>query len=257
MNDNPAVEAFSLNISEFGILEIAIAAVLVFLFFRMLMLAIRRLIVRRQLLRFWESWLPFIEATIWFFFVIWAAKQVVDDAFWYPITVAMFSLAVLAWVAWFGLREIIAGLILKLDTPYALHDPVKLKGMDGRISRMGFRSLEIETDSGETLSLPYSQVANDMQIVPHAVETIRGFRLKLDVPKHQNLEKTTEQLRLLVLNSPWASLKKEPQIKLIEETPNHFRFEIVIYTMKQAYLEKIKSHLVDKLPDIEATSIAK
>ena len=57
-----------------------------------------------------------------------------------------------------------------------------------------------------------------------------------------------------IFNAPWSSLKKKPQIKLLEETDTRLHLEVIIYSMRTAYFQKIKNYLKVQLPEISLTN---
>ncbi len=44
------------------------------------------------------------------------------------------------------------------------------------------------------------------------------------------IDEARQILRTAILNSPWAAFDREPQLKLLAETPTHHSFAAIVYT---------------------------
>jgi len=61
------------------------------------------------------------------------------------------------------------------------------------------------------------------------------------------IKETKEKIRKLILNSHWSSLKREPQIKLLEETDAGYTFQITVYTLDAKYFQEIESYVKSQI----------
>ena len=54
-----------------------------------------------------------------------------------------------------------------------------------------------------------------------------------------------------IINAPWSSLKKQPQVKLLDDSEAKYHFELTIYSLDTAFFEKIKDYLAKMAPSVE------
>ena len=76
--------------------------------------------------------------------------------------------------------------------------------------------------------MPYHLIKNAKRVKTHKIDLINSHVFQLEVPKKDPSFETIEKLRIAILNAPWASINQEPNIQLMQESEQHYAFEIVI-----------------------------
>ncbi len=237
-------------LSEFAVLQFFAAGIVLFAGFWILKILIRRLPIKRVYKIRLNRILPIMEGLAILGFLLWGVQLLVENEFWNSIGLLVISLIALLMISWFLARDFLAGIILKSDGSLNLNDWIKIKDIKGKVISLGYRSMIMETEVGETVNIPYAKISNEVSIRPNPSEKIKSHAFKLSLSKNGNYSQTEKLLRSTILNAPWSSVKKMPQIKLIEETETQFNLEVIIYSMRMAYFHKIKNYLKTHLPQI-------
>jgi len=244
---------FNLQISELALLRFVFLGLLLLIFFRL----IGRITKKADMRSSYRNWLrrtvPLVEGLVWFIFILIGLNRLTIASFWSSLAIVLICLITLIWVSWYALRDIIAGIIIKTEGAITVNDRIQLKEVTGQIKRMGYRIMEMETDTGETVNVPFSKVSGALQIKSNPGEKMKSHRFEL-ISKNDNKIPANELLRLVqkvAYNAPWSSLKKAPQVKLLKEAEGHKYFEIIIYALKVEYFSSIKNYLSTHLPNVE------
>ena len=240
-------------LSEFAVLELFLAGLLLFAGLWVLKLLIRRLPIKRSYKIKVDRFLPMLEGLMWLGFLIWGVQLLVKDSFWNSIGLLLVSLIVLLMISWFLARDFLAGIILKSEGSLNLNDWIKISEVKGKVISMGYRSMVLETEVGETVNMPYTKISNEISIKPNPSEKIKSHAFKLSLSKDGDYRKTESQIKSTILNAPWSSVKKKPQVKLLDETDTRFHIEVIIYSMRLTYFQKIKNYLRTHMPQISHT----
>ncbi len=237
-------------LSEFAVLKLFAAGIILFIGFSIIKIVFRRLPIKRTYKNGLDRILPMMEGLAWLGFLLWGVQLLVKNEFWNSIGLLVVSLMVLLMLAWFLARDFLAGIILKSDGSLSLNDWIKIKDLKGKVISLGYRSMIMETEMGETVNIPYTKISSEVSIRPNPSEKIKSHAFKLSLSKNGDYSQVEKRLRSTILNAPWSSVKKKPQIKLLEETDTHFHLEVIIYSMRMAYFQKIKNYLKAHLPQL-------
>lgn len=240
-------------LSEFAVLKFFLSGLALFAALWVLKLLIRRLPIKRSYKVKVDRFLPMMEGLVWLGFLIWGVQLLVKDSFWNSIGLLSVGLIVLLMISWFLARDFLAGIILKSEGSLNLNDWIKINEVKGKVISMDYRSMILETEVGETVNIPYTKISNEISIKPNPSEKIKSHAFKLSMSKDRDYREIEKQLRSTILNAPWSSVKKKPQIKLLEETDAQLHLEVIIYSMRLAYFQKIKNYLKTHMPQISLT----
>ena len=132
---------------------------------------------------------------------------------------------------------------MKLEGAIKLHDYLKEGDVEGKIVKRSYFSLTLESTEGKRISLPYHLVKNTKRVKAHKIDLISSHVFQLEVPKKDPSFETIEKLRIAILTAPWSSINQEPNIQLLQESEQHYSYEIVIYSLEARYFDKIKVYL--------------
>lgn len=225
------------EISRFTLLEMLFLGVVLFVILRLVRRLINRLVLpgssgfgtrplRRHLRRFW----PLIETIIWTLFALNALAAVFQDRLYYTGALMIVLLVATAWFSWFVLKDWFAGVILRIRDVYQPNQMIKIGDIRGTVRRLGDLTLEIEQEDGEIAEIPYSQANSQIhwKSTPER-SAATAYRFEVRIAKNARpLAEARDTLRAAILFSPWLPSRQIPQIHLLEETPEHFRFEVKI-----------------------------
>ncbi|UZR94449.1 mechanosensitive ion channel domain-containing protein [Chondrinema litorale] len=197
--------------------------------------------------------LPPVEGSVWFIFFLVGINWLVPNSVWSSVAILLIIIVALFWISWFAVKDIVAGIILKTEGTFAVNDRIQVMDVTGQITKLGYRAMVLETDLGETVNIPFSKVSAEMQVKSNPGERIKSHRFEIllkETSTHEVMAQV-KNIRQIVFNAPWSSLKKAPQVKLVGEKEGHKRIEIIIYALKVEYFTLIKDYLKTYLKDFE------
>ncbi len=87
-------------------------------------------------------------------------------------------------VPWFLLRDVVAGIIFKLQHTLKLNQSIRVVDTSGRLLRLGITALVLENASGEQIKIPYTKLINETVARNEASDVIEPFDFSLQVPNH-------------------------------------------------------------------------
>lgn len=198
-----------------------------------------------------------LELGVWIIFVIWSVQYLHNTN--QPYAIALFLLLILLVVVtgWTGLRDYIAGAVLKAGHKLTIHETVKVKDFTGKIIRFGSTNLVLESDAGETVYLPYSFLLGKVIVKAHPAESILRHTFRIEITRRESISDSLTSIRIFVLNLPWTSLTKEPQIKPLGETSSGQLIEITLYAFEKDHFQDMEQMIKSKFAIVADSGIVK
>lgn len=181
-----------------------------------------------------------VELVIWIVFIIWAVQYLHYSNRWYAYGLFAMLFLLTVYSGWIGLKDVIAGAFLKAGHRLTINEIIRVGDIQGKIMRFGHTSLILETDSGETIYLPYSFLFGKVIIKSHPAESIHRHTFQLEVAKTESIQETIDSMRIFILNLPWISLKRDPQIRPLSELTTGQPIEITIFSIEKEHFPEIE-----------------
>lgn len=222
---------------------------LVFASLWVLKIAIRNSPIRKSLKAGINQVLPLLEGIVWLGFLLWSIGQLIRNEVWSSVGVLVIIFLVVVVLFWLLIRDYLAGIILRMDGSLKPNDWIRIKEIEGKITNLGSRIMEVTTASGETINIPYSVISGEISAKPNPAEKLINHSFSLKISKNADVENVINQLKQGILMAPWSSIIKTPEIKLVGEKPDYYQFEINLYSTKMVYFQKIKDALIRSLAD--------
>jgi small-conductance mechanosensitive channel len=146
----------------------------------------------------------------------------------------------LAWAFRTVLHDFASGIALRMDGQMEPGSWIRTAGTEGRIRRVGYRSLEIETTEGTRLHLPFSVLANGR--IEHSAEAraARAHTFTIEIPRARPLDRIFAELPALALLSPWASPARPPEVRLLDENADVWIIEVTATSIDPAFASQIE-----------------
>jgi small-conductance mechanosensitive channel len=179
--------------------------------------------------------------------MLWCVGQLVQNEVWSSIGVLIIILLVVILLFWLVIRDYMSGIILKTDGSIKQNDWIRVQNIEGRITELGNRTMVVTADSGETITIPYSAISGEISAKPNPGEKLLNNSFEIKLSKLTDVESSVDQLRKGILNAPWSSVKKVPEIKLVGDQQQYYRFEINLYSIRMVHFQKIKDYLTESL----------
>jgi hypothetical protein len=151
-----------------------------------------------------------------------------------PISLLVALVGVSA-LLWPFARDVLSGVFLRAEGSCQLDQLVQIGSVQGRIVRLGPRSLHLETQGGDVAVIPYSQISRQPIVRTSGAEQLAARTFELPLP--QRLEPTTlpRALQAAALRCHWAALGRDPVVSIQKE-----RLEVTVYAIDGAHLVEVE-----------------
>lgn len=230
------------------VLIIIIVALAILLTFRVLHWLLTPLL-RRQLFWLRISYLLMgVELLVWTGWLFWVVRQLVLNPAVYAYFTVGIAFLLMGLVTWFLLRDVVAGIIFKLQHNLKLNQSVRVGGSDaptnrsGRLLRLGITALVLES-AGERVKIPYTQLINEAVARSEVSDVVEPFDFTLQVPTTQSKSQWIDTLGRQVLQLPWASAKRMPLVQWQAEEEQFHTFRLRVYSLNARHALLVESHL--------------
>ena len=196
-----------------------------------LMVVRLRPIYRRRLDRI----LPVIEIVSAVAFVVWVIWLVAPDeselTWWMAGALAL----AITGAGWFAVRDLVSGVVLRSENSFAPGQWIQTEQLDGFILNLGYRTMEIETDTGLQVKLPYSKLAGTVLGTADRTKSAHAHTFFLDVPNTNTVAEHTTRIRTAALTAFWSSPQRDPYVHYVGPEEGKHRFEVTVFCMDEAY----------------------
>ncbi|MEQ9440229.1 MAG: mechanosensitive ion channel [Cyclobacteriaceae bacterium] len=208
-----------------------------------------RSLVRRQ--TYWRKGnflLIGVEFFAWIVWLFWVIHHWVADPVIYIYLTISLALILFGLLTWFLLRDMMAGIIFKLQHNLRFQQSIQVGETSGRLLRLGLTSLVLESASGEQRKIPYTRLINQTVTRYDASEVANSFDFQLQVPQTATKDVWLGRLKQQLLLLPWCSVKKPPTIYWQKEDADTFTFVVRAYTLNEQYAHRIENYLKEQYP---------
>lgn len=170
---------------------------------------------------------PVVATLVTLAYVLFAAGEIFKA---HPQSVPFALLLVLfgfGAATWFAIRDVLAGVFLKAGRACQVDDHVRIGGIEGRVQRLGYRVICIETSQGEEAIVPYSRVARDSILRTPEVSGAALHVFRVRVPPAASIAEVKRSVRESALGCHWASVIREPELSVAGPG----EFEVGVYSL--------------------------
>lgn len=175
-------------------------------------------------------------------FVIWVLQTAFQDQLIYPVSIGLLIVGILIGAGWFLIQDVTAGIILRLEEPYDVGDGLNIGDVNGRIYKIGIRSLWLVTEEGNHVKLPY-RLITEAQIRKSETSQLVESTFQVNVTQKQPLNNIIDQIHMTILTHPACVISQPPRIQPISDMEDQYLLEISFFTLDKKYAEHIKNKL--------------
>ena len=198
------------------------------------------LIPRFSALKRIVPWLPGISFFIWIAYAFWLAHVYFSGYETYPFLILSFFILLAALLAWFVLRDIVAGLVFSIRRQFSLNRRISFGDITGKIIGMGITRMVVRTDSGDTASIPYSRLSSKV-VCEQAEDTASDYyRIQLKLEKTEPLDQLQTSIIREVLCIPWAFFGTTPIVRLKGEDDSAYDFEVHFKSLNSQHAARVE-----------------
>jgi hypothetical protein len=235
-----------LEFSNIALYTVILLAVCLFFIFRLLLWLLPLLLLKKDKRRHAWRYTSLIELIAWIIFLLWSVNFLTNSSPAYAVGLFVLLFLFTFYVAWIALKDFVAGAFFKTVNHFKANETVKIGSYSGKILKFTPSAIILETESGESIYLPYSYLIGKVVVKSNPAETILSHTFRIDLPVSDNISSVIEQISNDILLMPWASLKKVPQIKPLMATGSSQLFEITIFSIEKEYFLEMENLIKSK-----------
>ncbi|MBN3034746.1 MAG: mechanosensitive ion channel [Bacteroidales bacterium] len=215
-------------------------AVVLLLLFRILRIGIHLLPTGRRKKDALVRFVPATEIFVWLLFTIWAIQLFWDTNRLYALIMAVILTFIILWLCWFALRDFLAGALFRVDKGFQKDEMIRVGEYSGKIRELKHRYLLLETGSGEIIHIPYTKLQGQIITKSHPAAHILGHTFQIRARRSSGFRELSTSITESLLNLPYISVKKPPQIKRIGEEEDDYLLEITAYAVNAGFFPDIE-----------------
>jgi hypothetical protein len=191
------------------------------------------------------SVLPAVTIIAWYLYGLWLLRRWFSENSLYPIVILFYFAIPSLLVAWFILRDILAGAVFSGRTQFHLNHNIQCGDLSGRIIAKGITHLAVQTDNGGTARIPYSRLSGE--IVTERSENTESdyYRIRLSVRGKKSPQFLQADLARDVRATPWASTATPPLVQLQKQTDISCEFEVLFRSLNSRHAARVERILRD------------
>ena len=232
------------------ILITIIIAVLLFSAFKIIRMGLKLLLNRYSGLSFIHNFMVAVEIAFWSAFLFWAIYFLFSEKFFYSYLIYALILISAAFLAWFLMRDIFAGIIFRLSHNLKNGSHIRAGDFSGQIKSQHLNYLKILTNDSQLLRIPYSRIIHE--VITELAYTGSSDEHIIQIQVNSSIGKPGAAESLImnaVMNTPWSNIKAEPAIRFLKENEKGYFFEIMILSASREKIKNIKMAL-EEIPSL-------
>lgn len=224
-------------------LEVLSLAIALFLLLRFVSSYFHVLTGNLKIRKIFLKFFPVIEMLSWLIYIFWAFDQLLIGMAAYHLLTGSLIVVIVVLFGWYYLRDFISGIILKSDNAFEPGQQIQTAKVSGTIKKLGYRTIEIVTDNGENVKIPFSLLTGQHIVKPadtgNWVEQVIRLKISSDYPP----EKIQSMLKNRILEMPWMVSGGHIKIEITLDESGKYNTEIDIRSLNSEMAMKTEETL--------------
>lgn len=221
--------------------DFLVGAGLILVIFRLIQYALPVLLANRKKYQRILHAVPVIETAVWVFFLSWFTFRFSEIRAVYTLVVVGILIILIFWISRFFLKDLIAGMFFRTSGRFKEGEVISHENQKGFIKKFGIQALEIESQEGQIIFLPYSKLFESYTIKSESKEQSAAFSFVLVIPRSHSHDEIIHLIRAFLISLPWSSVQKAPTVYIREQTENQYTVEVTAFPVEKIYGKKIES----------------
>ncbi|MEN6618779.1 MAG: mechanosensitive ion channel domain-containing protein [Rikenellaceae bacterium] len=225
-------------------IEVVAIAIALFIILRFIPSFFPVLISKRKGRRVFQRFFPFVEIVLWLVYIFWAVDQLFKGIAAYPMVTGSLIIVIVAIFGWYFLRDLVCGIILKAENSFEQGQIIHSSAGSGVIKKLSYRSMEIVTENGENVIIPYSLLSSQNIVKPadtgNWAEHIINLRI---LSSSYQPEKIQALLKQRILEMPWIVSDDNINLEIAKEDSGIYVAVIHFHSLNPAIALKTEENL--------------
>lgn len=150
------------------------------------------------------------------------------------------------WLLRSHVADFLMGIVVRIEHSIGLGETLQFEGVQGVVSKIGLRSIILETQREELVSIPYSQLSITKLSKASANPMVSSSHFELSVAKTYPAQHLKNALKQDIMSQPGSLITITPKITLVAETEDSYRFSIHCYALGKEYLTQMEHRIRQK-----------
>ncbi len=179
--------------------------------------------------------LPMAELIVWLGFAFWAASIVFTDFALQRLIIGVMATVLIIALGWYVLRDVLNGVLFKTENALRKGQTIKSGFASGKITGIGYRTLQLETDKGEKLRVPYSRLHDAVIWQPPPIGQSHTHVLRFNINEGQQPQVVTKKVYRELVNMPWVISESEPGVALVQSDEGLVSLEVKFTVLNEEH----------------------
>ena len=230
-----------LNIPISLFIQLFLTAVVLFLFFWIMIKYVVPRIKKEKIQNYLSYYLPLFRNTIWIlFFMSFIYKLALYDPY-----ASLFVFGSLLAFTWQFVRDFIQGVIFGFQKGNIIGQSIKIEDYSGIVTELQITKLHLELENGEILQYPYSKITGQKLIKPTTTDHLKSCNFTVSVSSKVDIDDAKHKLKSFLLNMPWVVSSRKIKLEVFEQQNQITDIKVVVFTSHEKYIPKIKQEVAD------------
>jgi hypothetical protein len=185
---------------------------------------------------------PWIEVSLWVLFTFWALFFAFTGTEFHNILIISLSLALSILLSWYVFRDFIAGAVFRSEQSLDTGLEISSQKYSGTIMKLGYLSMDILTDNGDKLTIPYSQLWGTDLVRKTLKSRGKNQTITLEIPQHYGAQNTEQLIKRKLLELPWIIEAGNISVSM-QPKGNLYQTQISFYSIKEDMFVKTEEIL--------------
>jgi small-conductance mechanosensitive channel len=190
----------------------------------------------------YEFYFAIGEAVVWSAFLLITANWLLKKSLFFGIAFIIFILSLLIVLVFVYFRDYISGLELKMENNIMPGDYIEFEEVKGRVISLNVRNIEVETESGTIVYIPYHLLSTGKITLKRNDSTkIQSYTFEFEYDISVDSSILEAQVVKFLYGLPWVRLSPPPSIIF-----DNGKAKIVVYPVAKEYVYEIEKSVKEK-----------
>jgi hypothetical protein len=187
---------------------------------------------------------PFVELVIWLTYFMFYIERLWQGNKLLSIILIVFFSFIMLYIGWKSIKELIVGIIMRLINMISVGEHIEIKGVNGKIVDLKSQYILVQEINNELVKVPYSKIWG--KFLKKTIDSGYLLNTEIEVERKaddKDVETVKHELLTTILNTPWISVKINPDITFVSQNENKLKFRLKIYAIEKEQLSLISSYI--------------
>ena len=137
------------------------------------------------------------------------------------------AVGVVLGLSWFALHQLVPGMFWKVGNACQPGDVIRTEGVSGRITRLGFRVIEVETEQGDRVFVPYSRLQGQALLVSREQSGESRHVFEVEIPTDRPGGEVGRTVARMAMLCHGTSLSRRPRVRQVAGD----RLEVTVFAL--------------------------